>query len=141
VFGNHKGPVLTGAGLAALGLGALALFGALPFWPLLVAFAAIGFATAVIPVALAHGKALLPPHLIGRGLTVLNMASMGGVFLSQTISGMVIGLFPVGADGAYPLMAYRAAFGLQAIFLLAGSAIYLWSHDPSRPASEKTQAA
>ena len=86
VFGGYKKPVLIGCGLSALALLVLAGAGTLPFGPLLLVFVVIGFSTAVIPVMLAHGKALFPPRLLGRGLTILNMASMGGVFLSQTIS-------------------------------------------------------
>ena len=48
------------------------------------------------------------------------MASMGGTFLVQIISGFVIELFPTGPDGAYALDAYRLVFGLQAGFILLG---------------------
>ena len=54
------------------------------------------------------------------GSRVLNMATMGGTFLAQTISGFVIGLFPTGPDGAYALDAYRLVFGLQAAFIAIG---------------------
>ena len=47
----------------------------------------LGFVTAYTPVMIAHGKSLFPPHLIGRGMTVLNMGTMGGVFLAQAVSG------------------------------------------------------
>ena len=40
---------------------------------------------------------------------------------SQLVSGFVIELFPAAADGAYPLDAYRAVFGLQAAFILLAS--------------------
>jgi hypothetical protein len=45
---------------------------------LLLWLAAFGFVTAYVPLLIAHGRALLPLHLGGRGRTVLNMASMGG---------------------------------------------------------------
>jgi MFS family permease len=93
-------------------------------------FAAFGFSAAYGPVLIAHGKALFSPHQVGRGLTVLNMGSMGGTFLAQTISGFLIGLFPTGPDGAYDLAAYRLMFGLQAAFILLASLIYFGSRDP-----------
>ena len=70
---------------------------------LVVWFAAFGFLSAYGPLLIAHGKSLLSTHQVGRGLTVLNMGSMGGTFLSQTISEFVIGLFPTAPDGAYDL--------------------------------------
>ena len=94
-------------------------------------FAVFGFVSAFGPVLIAHGKALFSLHQVGRGLTVLNMGSMGGVFLSQAVSGFVIEWFPIAADGAYPLAAYRAVFGLQAAFILLVCLVYLQSRDPS----------
>src|SRR5215813_8345387 len=76
-------------------------------------FAAFGFLSAYGPVLVAHGKALFSPHQVGRGLTVLNMGTMGGTFLAQAVSGFVIGMFPTGPDGAYELAAYRLVFALH----------------------------
>ena len=70
------------------------LVGTLAPAALLAWLAAFGFLCAFGPVLIAHGKALFPPHLVGRALTLLNMGTMGGVFLVQIISGFVIGLFP-----------------------------------------------
>ena len=78
----------------------------------------------------AHGKALFSPHQVGRGLTVLNMGTMGGTFLAQAISGFVIGMFPTGPDGAYELVAYRLVFALQAGFIVLTTLVYLGSCDP-----------
>ena len=95
-------------------------------------FAVFGFVSAFGPVLIAHGKALFSLHQVGRGLTVLNMGSMGGMFLAQAISGFVIELFPIAADGAYALAAYRAVFGLQAAFILLACLVYLHARDPAR---------
>ena len=125
--GSHKLPVLVGAVATAAALGYLATL--TPF--MLVAwFAAFGFLSAYGPVLVAHGKALFSPHQVGRGLTVLNMGTMGGTFLAQSISGFVIGMFPTGPDGAYELVAYRLVFGLQAGFILLTTLVYLGSRDP-----------
>jgi len=48
---------------------------------------------------------------------------MGGVFLSQTISGFVIDQFPRDGD-VYPVAAYQAVFGMQALALLAACWLY-----------------
>jgi predicted MFS family arabinose efflux permease len=130
--GGHKLPVLVGAAATAAALFYLALAGPLPPFMLVVWFAAFGFLAAFGPLLIAHGRALVPAHQIGRGLTVLNMGSMGGTFLVQAVSGFVIGLFPTGPDGAYALDAYRWVFGLQAAFILLGCLAYFGSHDPAQ---------
>ena len=113
VFGSHKVPVLLGAGLTGAALAVLAVRGTLAPPMLLLWFCVFGFVCAYTPVMIAHGKSLFPPHLVGRGMTVLNVGTIGGVFLAQTLSGVVIELFPA-PDGAYPLAAYQAVFGIQA---------------------------
>jgi MFS family permease len=128
--GSHKLPVLVGASTTAAALGYLALVETLTPFMLVAWFAAFGFVTAYGPVLVAHGKALFSPHQVGRGLTILNMGTMGGTFLAQTVSGFVIGLFPEGSDGAYELSAYRLVFGLQAAFILLTTLVYFRSRDP-----------
>jgi MFS family permease len=131
VFGNYKTPVFIGAGLTALSLAALAAFGALPVSWMIACFAGVGFFSAYTSVLIAHGKSLFPQRLVGRGMTLLNMGTMGGVFLTQTVSGFVIDLFPA-VNGAYPLQAYRLVFAMQVGFLLVAGLTYLTAHDPRR---------
>jgi MFS family permease len=130
--GGHKLPVLVGAGATAGALFYLALAGTLTPLMLVVWFAAFGFVAAFGPLLIAHGKALFPPHQVARGLTVLNMGSMGGTFLVQTVSGFVIELFPTANSGGYVLDAYRWVFGLQATLILLGCLAYLGSFDPAQ---------
>ena len=129
LFGGHRIAALTGAGATALLLLVLALFGRLPLPALIVCFAVFGFVASYMPVVVAHGKSLFAPHLVGRGLTLLNMAAMGGAFLSQTVSGFVIDLFP-SEGGVYPLAAYRVVFALQAAFVVATCIVYFGARDP-----------
>lgn len=114
---------------AGLALASAAIFGVLSTSGLFLWFIAIGGFSAYLPVLIAHGKSLFPPRLVGRGITLLNMGTMGGVFLSQTVSGFVIDLFPA-QNGAYPLDAYRCVFALQAAFLIASCFIYFGARDP-----------
>jgi MFS family permease len=136
IFRGHKIPVFIGALLTGLTLMIVAVFGVLPPGWLFVWFIAIGAVTAYTPVLIAHGKSLFPPHLAGRGMTILNMATMGGAFLSQTVTGFVINQFPI-LNGAYALDAYRAVFALQGLFVLAACIPYLWAHDPWRDSRRK----
>jgi hypothetical protein len=74
-------------------------------------------------VLIAHGRSLLPPHLVGRGMTLFNIGSMGGTFVVQLASGALIDLFAPIA-GAYPVDAYRTVFAAQAVTVLAVCGIY-----------------
>jgi hypothetical protein len=129
VLGSYKLPVLVGAGLTIATLFILAFAGTLAFIPLAGWLVAFGFFSAYTPVMMAHGKSLFLPHLVGRGITLLNMGTMAGVFFSQAVTGLVIDLFPA-AQGRYPLDAYRAVFALQGAFLLVSCLFYVGSRDP-----------
>lgn len=129
----YKPMVFTGAFLSAVALGAFAVFGKMPPGALIALLAVFGFVTAYLPVLITHGRAILPPRLTGRGMTLFNVGTIGGVFVSQLATGMLIDLFP--ADGGvYPLAAYRTVFGFQAVFGLAACAVYLAARE-MRPAS------
>lgn len=127
-FRSYKIPVMTGAFLSAATMAIAALVGVFSPVALFAWFAAVGFFTAFLPVAVAHGKSLFPPELVGRGITLLNCASMGGVFVTQAVSGYLIDLFPRVGDG-YALDAYRAVFAFQTVVILLGCLVYFYSHD------------
>ena len=39
---------------------------------------------------MAHARAFLPPHLLGRGVTLMNFFSIGGVGMMQFATGAVV---------------------------------------------------
>jgi MFS family permease len=134
LFNRYKPVALFAATLCAVTLLVPAVVGTLTPTALVVWLLVLGFSSAVIPVVLAHGRALLPTHLIGRGITFLNTGTIGGVFISQLVSGAVIDLFP-SPDGAYSLDAYRLIFALQAAFLVMAGLVYFGSQEPRREAN------
>jgi MFS family permease len=123
IFGAYRPLVLTGALATAAALGLLAATGKPdPFW-LAAWLALFGFLPAYIPVLLAHGRSFLSPHLLGRGMTLFNVGTMGGAFVVQLVSGALIDLFPAQA-GIYPGEAYRTVFAAQAVGILVACAAY-----------------
>lgn len=60
--------------------------------------ALVGFSGAAYPLLMAHGRSFLPPHLVGRGVTFLNMFSIGGVgamqFASRPVYDSAIAAYP-----------------------------------------------
>ncbi len=89
--------------------------------------AATGFFGANYAVLMAHGRSFLPPALIGRGVTMLNLFSIGGVGVLQVLSGRVYRAAL--ANGAAPTEAYVAVFTLFVASLALGLAFYLFSRD------------
>jgi predicted MFS family arabinose efflux permease len=130
MVGSYKIPVLIGAITTAASLLYLSLVGTLPPIELALWFGVFGFLSAFGPLAIGHAKSLCAQHQVGRGLTIFNMGTMGGTFLTQAVSGFVIGLFPAAADGSYELAAYRTVFALQGGLMLLVSLIYFGSRDP-----------
>jgi predicted MFS family arabinose efflux permease len=128
LFGSYKVPVMIGIGTCFVSLVLLAALGELPLPLLLIAFVMIGSSTGQTSLVMSHGRSLVPPHLLGRAITLLNIGTMGGGFLVQFISGLIIDLFPT-QGGAYPLEAYRLVFGLQAVLVLIGFIAYFGSRE------------
>jgi MFS family permease len=131
LFKSYKRPILIGQLLTAAAMGLAAWTGIFPPSALVFWFVAIGFSSAVLSVLIAHGKSLFPPEMVGRGITLMNIGTMGGVFVSQSITGFIIDLFPLASDG-YALDAYRAVFAFQAGVILLASLMYSFSIDTRR---------
>ncbi|UCH75897.1 MAG: MFS transporter [Rhodospirillales bacterium] len=130
LFDSRKWVVVAGAAATVLVLGVLA---AVPRWPLwqVVALLLLLMALGGYQMMLhAHTRAILPDHLVGRGLTVQNTAVFVGVFALQWASGWIIGL----TRGGEPGLPYRIVFAFLALAALAALLIYLRIEDapPSR---------
>jgi MFS family permease len=133
LFGRHKIPILLAIAISFTSLTLFAVLGVMSTPVLIVVFVLLGFSTGMVSIVLAHGRSLVPPHLLGRTMTLLNIGTMGGGFVVQLISGAVIDLFPT-QGGAYPLEAYQLVFGLQAAFILIAAAVYFGSREGHLPA-------
>jgi MFS family permease len=128
-FRSYKRSVLVAASMG------VALLAAAVVLPLTLTGAAVwlalfGFAVGYGPIVTAHGKSLFPPHLTGRGITLMNMGTMGGVFLFQSLTGMLVDLFGQAAGGGYPAGAYRAVFLVMGVGLAASLIPYVRALDP-----------
>ena len=89
--------------------------------------AGVGFFGASFPMIMAHGRALLPPHLTGRGVTLINLFGIGGAGLMQVASGRLHSSVVTHATTA--AAPYAALFAGYAAILLAGCAVYLFCAD------------
>lgn len=91
-----------------------------------IALVAIGFVGSASTVQVAHGKSFFPSHMVGRGMTLLNFFSIGGVAVLQFISGFVVEAWASPDDvGA----GYSALFLFYAAVLAISMLIYMASKD------------
>lgn len=125
VFGTRKGVVLVGNLLGAACMLALWAWPVSGLWQVTLLLAAIGLFGSSFPMMVAHGRSFIPPHLLGRGVTLLNLFGIGGVGVMQAISSRVHGaVAPVPPEAPY-----QAIFLLFGVSLLVGCAIYLFARD------------
>ena len=125
MLGTRKWVILGGNLLGCAALGGLILAAGAPVWLPVAMMAAVGFFGASFPVIMAHGRAFVPPHLAGRGVTLLNLFGIGGVGIMQFATGRI----HAGLAGADPSLPYTGIFGFFLVCLAAGCAIYLLSRD------------
>jgi predicted MFS family arabinose efflux permease len=131
---TRKWTIGAGAGASVVPLGVLALVPDLGPWPAISLLILFALSSAYIMLIHAHARAVLPDHIVGRGLTLQNLAVFLGVFAIQAVSGFIIGYFADGAD-ATPEIAYRAVFAFLAVLTAASLAVYLRIRDV-RPREE-----
>ncbi|WP_245513968.1 MFS transporter [Antarcticimicrobium luteum] len=87
--------------------------------------AVVGFLGGYFPVIIAHGRAFIPAHLVGRGVTLMNLFGIGGVGLMQFVTGRLHS----GLSGGAVTAPYGVIFGFLAVTLLIGTVLYLFSRD------------
>lgn len=99
----------------------------------IIALTLLGFIGANYAILMAHGRAFMPAHLVGRGITFLNMVSLGGVaalqFGSRPVYHALMQSRPVAE-------VYSSLFMLFLLPLVAGLALFLFS--PEAPDDVRT---
>ncbi|MEI8146060.1 MAG: MFS transporter [Alphaproteobacteria bacterium] len=130
--GAYRPVVLTAATLSVGCLLALIFIGhRVDTTMTLVLMAALGFACAYTAVLMAHGKSLFAPALTGRGMTLLNIGTMGGSFTMQALTGLAVKAV-AGPATVYPVAAFQAAFALQILVIIGTALLYMRAPDPRR---------
>jgi MFS family permease len=95
-----------------------------------VVFALIGVTGAAYGLLMAHARAFLLAHLTGRGVTLMNFFSIGGVGAMQFVTGAVVTGSTVPGD---PTAAYRTLFLFYAATIIVALLVYLAARD-AKPA-------
>lgn len=93
----------------------------------------IGVSGSGFGLIMAHARAFVPAHLTGRGVTMMNFFSIGGVGAMQFATGGVVTAWSVPDE---PVAGYVALFGFYALMVGLTLAIYLFSRD-AKPETQK----
>ena len=126
IVGSRKWGVVGSVSLSALCLGVLVVIPAPGFWPSALLLAGQGFFGATYPAIMAHGRSFLPPHLLGRGVSFINLFSIGGAGIMQFASRPVYQW----ANGlGDPTQTFRWLFLFFLVPLLTGLVVYLFSRN------------
>lgn len=125
LFASRKGVILTGNGIVMLACLALWARPDAGFWAATALFALIGFAGASFGVVIAHGRAFIPAHLTGRGVTLLNLAGIAGAGIGQFVTARL----HAGSASTPASAPYAAIFLYFGLTTLVGLLAYLAARD------------
>lgn len=126
IFNTRKWIIFLGNSFVLIALIWLAFVEVPTLVQVTVSFVVIGFFGASYGLVVAHGKEFFPKHLLGRGVTLLNFFSVGGVGVFQLLTGATVNLFK--QDGVAE-SGYTELFLLYAICLGAALIVYLFAQD------------
>ena len=124
-LGRRKALVIAGNAVMLACLFALWWFAAAP--PAVPAgiLVAAGFFGASFPIVLAHGRSFVPPHLTGRGVTLLNLFGIAPIGIAQIITGRL----HAGTVAVTPAAPFETVFLFFSVATAIGLVVYLWSQD------------
>lgn len=120
---TRKRTIIGGAVVSIVLLTLLAAVPDLGLWPATTLLVLFGFTSSYVMLLHAHARTMLPDHLIGRGMTLQNLAVFLGVFAFQAATGFIVGAFEGSAEAA-PEIAYRCVFGFLAVATVLALLVY-----------------
>ena len=125
LFHTRKWVIFAGNAAGAIALFALWLSPSHSIFFSTVMLAIVGLSGSTFAVLIAHGKAVFPAHLTGRGVTLMNLFGIGGAGVMQFATGSIY----LANQTSIPSDAYAVLFGIFAIVVTLGLLAYLWSID------------
>jgi MFS family permease len=124
LLGTRKWIVFGGVAVTAICFALLALPG-LPLAAAIAMMGLIGGFGMTYGVLMAHGRSFVPDHLLGRGITLLNVLFIGGAGVLQPLSGALM----TRMQDHPPAEAYATLHLIFAALLVTGLAIYAFARD------------
>ena len=137
---SRKYVVIGGVLASAALLSSLAALGHPSLVLVTVLFALYGVIGSYYITNITLGRAHYPDHLVGRGVTTVNLCTFIGVVAVQFASARLMGAFDAAMPGApLPESAYRILFGALAVYALVAGLLYFRTRDV-RPSTERARA-
>ena len=124
ILHTRKWIVFGGVAMSAACLMALGAFD-LPLAMATIVMGMLGGFGMTYGVLMAHGRSFVPDHLLGRGITLLNVLFIGGAGILQPVSGAIMKAM----QDQPPAEAYATLHLMFAGLLLAGLAVYVFARD------------
>lgn len=125
VMGTRKWLIFGGNTVVAVALVALWAMPAQGVFFAVAMLVVVGLFGASFPMVMAHGRAFFPPHLVGRGVTLLNLFGIGATGLAQVYTGHLKAAAVTVEAG------YATIFGFFAVVVMLGLAVYVFAEDRS----------
>lgn len=125
VLGTRKWLIFWGNMICAAAIVAMWALPTAGPWTSTALLAAVGLFGASFPMIMAHGRAFFPPHLVGRGVTLMNLFGIGSIGIAQVITGKL----HAAIEPQPPEAPYQALFLFFGLTMLVGCLIYLASRD------------
>ena len=134
IFRTRKWVAVAGNTVTVLTLAWLALHPVQGLAATTLLFIVIGLAGGSYGLLMAHARAFVPAHLTGRGVTLMNFFSIGGVGAMQFATGGVVTAWSVPGE---PVSGYVALFSFYALMVGLALLIYLFSRDAKPEISKR----
>ena len=115
-FGTRKWVAVAGNLVSLAALGMLAAYPMPELFVTTTVLVVIGISGAGYGLLMAHARAFMPSRLIGRGVTLMNFFSIGGIGVMQFATGAVVTSNAVPDE---PAAAYQALFIFYALLVAA----------------------
>ncbi|MDA7428333.1 MFS transporter [Primorskyibacter aestuariivivens] len=126
ILGTRKWVVIPGSVGVVLGCAALWLLPVPGMAAAVVLFCVVGFFGMAFPLIIAHGRSFVPPHLAGRGVTLMNLFGIGGIGTFQVVT---VRVQDAAAASGSVAESYGPVFAVFTVITLAGLIPYLFSRD------------
>ncbi len=128
VFNTRKWLLAVGLGSQLLCLLVIVLVPGLSVYVITALFCFMGIMNGCIVMIFAHARSVFPAELIGRGITTLNIGTMGGGAFQQFLTGWL--MTRMAPKGTMPTeLDYRIVFAVQFVILLSALLFYLRAPD------------
>ncbi len=124
-LGTRKWVIFGGNAVTLACLTGLWWFAAAPPATATTLLVSAGFFGASFPMVIAHGRAFFPPHLMGRGVTLLNLFGIAPIGIAQIVTGRI----HAATEATTPAAPFQAVFLFFAVTTAIGLAVYLLSQD------------